>query len=80
MLDTELKKITEAAEKRQVKVSDYLMINDAAEYIGVSANTLRNWERAGKFRPMRNSRSGYRLYKREDLDAVLNGIENPEKD
>ncbi len=31
------------------KLRDYLRISDAAEYLGVSPNTLRNWERADKF-------------------------------
>ena len=30
------------------KLRDYLRISDAAEYLGVSPNTLRNWEKAGK--------------------------------
>ncbi len=30
------------------KLSDYLRISDAADYLGVSPNTLRNWENAGK--------------------------------
>ena len=30
------------------KLRDYLRISEAAEYLGVSPNTLRNWERAGK--------------------------------
>ena len=30
------------------KLRDFLRISEAAEYLGVSPNTLRNWERAGK--------------------------------
>ena len=30
------------------KLRDYLRISQAAEYLGVSPNTLRNWENAGK--------------------------------
>lgn len=32
------------------KLRDYLRISDAADYLGVSPNTLRNWERAGKIK------------------------------
>ncbi|MCK4624764.1 MAG: helix-turn-helix domain-containing protein [Phycisphaerae bacterium] len=29
-------------------MSDYLTIGDAAEYLGISKDTLRRWDRAGK--------------------------------
>jgi excisionase family DNA binding protein len=54
---------------------DYLRISDAAEYLGVSPNTLRNWERAGKVVAHRNPVNDYRLFRREDLDAVLKKAE-----
>ena len=53
------------------KLKDYLRISEAAEYLGVSPNTLRNWENAGKVVAVRHPVSGYRLFKRKDLDALL---------
>lgn len=50
---------------------DFLRISDAAEYLGVSPNTLRNWENAGKIAAHRHPVNGYRLFKKEDLDALL---------
>lgn len=39
-----------------------LTISEAAELLGVSAATLRNWDRAGKLKTSRHPISGYRLY------------------
>ena len=55
-----------------MKLSDYLRISEAAEYLGVSPNTLRNWARAGKIVAHRHPVNAYRLFKREELDALLN--------
>lgn len=58
------------------KISDYLKIKDAAQMLGVSAATLRNWERLGKLKAYRNPHNSYRLYKRRDLEVLLRQIEN----
>jgi excisionase family DNA binding protein len=57
-----------------VKLRDYLRISEAAEYLGVSPNTLRNWENAGKVVAFRHPVNAYRLFKREDLDALLKQV------
>ena len=57
-----------------VKLSDYLRISEAAEYLGVSPNTLRNWVNAGKIAAVRHPVNDYRLFKREDLDALLKKV------
>lgn len=54
---------------------DYLRIRDAARYLGVSTATLRNWDRAGKIPAYRHPVNDYRLFKREDLAAILRQIE-----
>jgi DNA (cytosine-5)-methyltransferase 1 len=55
--------------------SEYLRIKEAAEFLGVSQNTLRNWGRAGKITEQRDPANGYRLYRRGDLEAMLHEIE-----
>ena len=60
------------------KLSDYLRISEAAEYLGVSPNTLRNWENAGKIVAHRHPVNGYRLFKQEELDALLNQVRAPD--
>lgn len=56
------------------RLSDYLRISEAAEYLGVSPNTLRNWVNAGKVIAIRHPVNDYRLFKREDLDALLEQV------
>jgi DNA-binding transcriptional MerR regulator/quercetin dioxygenase-like cupin family protein len=46
--------------------ASYLTISEAARILGVSASSLRNWERIGLIRPVR-SQGRYRLYSREVL-------------
>lgn len=52
-----------------------LTIGEAAEVLGVSTATLRNWDRNGKLRPRRHPQNGYRIYLHEDLTAALNSAE-----
>ena len=59
------------------KLDEYLQIKDAAEYLGVCQNTLRNWEMAGKIPVCRHPVNNYRLYKRKDLDKLLKKAERP---
>lgn len=53
---------------------DYLLIRDAASFLGVSEATLRNWDREGKIAAYRNPANGYRLFRRADLEAFLKRI------
>ncbi len=56
------------------KLSDYMRISEAANYLGVSPNTLRNWVNAGKIAAVRHPLNDYRLFKKEDLDALLKKV------
>lgn len=47
---------------------EYLPIKKAAEYLGVSPQTLRRWDEEGKLRPVRHPASRYRFYKRTELE------------
>jgi excisionase family DNA binding protein len=66
-----------SGDRRVVKLRDYLRISDAADYLGVSPNTLRNWERAGKIVASRHPVNSYRLFKREALAELLRKAEHP---
>ena len=48
----------------------YLRIAEAAKYLGVSPNTLRNWEDAGMVSPVRTPTNA-RRYTKDQLDALL---------
>ena len=56
------------------KLSDYMRVAEAADYLGVSPNTLRNWVNAGKIAAVRHPVNDYRLFKKEDLDALLKKV------
>src|SRR5437016_1367280 len=58
-------------ERERQNLADYLTVGDAAEFLGVSPWTLRNWDKAGRLRPVRHPKNGYRIYRKEDLSAVL---------
>jgi DNA-binding transcriptional MerR regulator len=53
----------------------FITIKQAAAILGVSALTLRNWDNSGKFPAGRHPISNYRVYKIEDLEALLIDIE-----
>ena len=57
------------------KISEYLSIKKAAAFIGVTENTLRNWEKNKKLIVIRNPFNRYRLYEKEDLEKLLNSIQ-----
>jgi MerR family transcriptional regulator, copper efflux regulator len=59
------------------KLRDYLRTSDAADYLGVSPNTLRNWERVGKIVAHRHPTNRYRLIQQKDLDTLLYQVERP---
>ena len=62
-----------------LKLDDYVTIKEEAEILGVSVNTLRNWHRDGKMTVYRNPISGYRLFRKADLEALLRQIEESGK-
>ena len=53
----------------------YLRVKEAAELLGVSPNTVRAWGAEGKIPEYRHPVNSYRLYKREDLEGVLQELE-----
>jgi MerR family copper efflux transcriptional regulator len=61
------------------KLRDYLRISEAAEYLGVSPNTLRNWVNAGKIAAVRHPVNDYRLFRQEDLDALLKQVADADR-
>lgn len=60
------------------KLDDYLRIAEAAEYLGVCKNTLRNWGQAEKIEEHRHPVNNYRLYRKRDLDQLLKRITKPQ--
>jgi len=53
------------------KLSDYMTVGEAAEYLGASPHSLRRWDAAGKLKARRHPASNFRLYLKTDLDRFL---------
>ena len=61
------------------KLDSFLTVTEAAEYLGVSPNTIRNWGRDGKIKEHRHPINNYRLFKHVDLDKLLKKANQPAK-
>lgn len=59
--------------------NDYITIGDAAKFLGVTAETLRNWDKAGKLVAYRHPINQYRLYSKATLVKLIQRIENDHK-
>lgn len=53
----------------------YFSIKEAAEILGVSPLTLRNWDKSGKFPAQRHPMNNYRVYKLSSLESIIRDIE-----
>jgi len=53
----------------------YLSIKQAAEIIGVTPLTLRNWDNASKLKAFRNPVNNYRYYRVDQIEAFLRAME-----
>ena len=61
------------------KLDSFLTVAEAAEYLGVSSNTIRNWGRDGKIKEHRHPINNYRLFKAVDLERILKKVDKPKK-
>ena len=57
----------------------YFTINEAAKLLGVTPLTLRNWDKKGKLKALRNPINNYRIYKHEEIELLLRRIESKGK-
>jgi PAS domain S-box-containing protein len=55
----------------------YRTVGEAAEFLGVSRATLRNWDRSGKLKARRHPKNGYRIYLHGDLESLLLSADFP---
>lgn len=53
---------------------DYLTVSQAAKEIGVSAETLRRWDKTGKFPSNRHPINNYRVYTGKQVDLFVQEI------
>ncbi|MFH1922241.1 MAG: MerR family DNA-binding transcriptional regulator [Planctomycetota bacterium] len=65
-------------DRKSPSLAGYVTIGDAAEMLGVSVSTLRNWDRRGKLKPRRHPINGYRLYSTTELKKLLDDLHDEE--
>ncbi|MDQ3022377.1 MAG: MerR family transcriptional regulator [Bacteroidota bacterium] len=53
-------------------MANYLTLDETSKKIGVSKETLRRWDRSGKFECVRHPVSKYRMYKEENVISFVN--------
>jgi MerR family transcriptional regulator, copper efflux regulator len=53
----------------------YLTVQEVSRLLGVTPLTIRNWDTKGKLVAYRNPINNYRMYKVEDVEAIIRGIE-----
>jgi len=51
------------------------MVQEVARVLGVTPLTIRNWDSKGKLVAYRNPLNNYRMYKTEDVEALIRQIE-----
>ena len=55
-------------------LKEYLTVNEAAKFLGISTMTLRRWDNGKKLKAKRHPMNNYRLYNRKELEAILKEI------
>ncbi|MBI2507156.1 MAG: MerR family DNA-binding transcriptional regulator [Candidatus Niyogibacteria bacterium] len=53
----------------------YMTIKEAAKFLGVSALTLRNWDKKGQLVAIRHPVNNYRLYTFSEIEKFLKSFE-----
>ena len=52
-------------------MDNYISIKEASELIGVNKETLRRWDKTGKFKSSRNPINNYRVYSLEQVNSFV---------
>lgn len=55
-------------------MSEYLKISEAAEKLDVSTETLRRWDKSGKFKSNRHPINNYRVYTEEQINNLIQEV------
>ncbi len=58
---------------------NFYTIHAASKILGVTPQTLRNWDKTGKLKPHHTSANGYRYYSQEQIDAFLRVAKKAER-
>lgn len=58
---------------------EFVTIAEACKVLGFAPNTLRSWGAAGKIQEYRHPLNNYRLYRIDDLKALVGLLRRPPK-
>lgn len=53
-----------------------MTVKEVARLMGVTPLTIRNWDSRGKLQAYRHPVNNYRLYKVDDVERLMKGIED----
>tara|TARA_Y100000590_G_C15200253_1_gene818449 strand:- start:53 stop:247 length:195 start_codon:yes stop_codon:yes gene_type:complete len=53
---------------------EFITIKEAAETLGVSRDTLRRWDKAGKLKTKRHPMNNFRIYDPVEVEALRKAI------
>lgn len=56
---------------------EFMQVKEAAAFLGVSPNTIRNWGREDKLPEYRHPVNNYRLYRMRDLERMRKALLMP---
>lgn len=57
----------------------FITIKQASEILGLSAETLRKWDKKGKLKAHRDPKNRYRLYKIAEIEKFIKTDRIPQK-
>ena len=57
----------------------FLTVSEVAGILGVTPLTVRNWDKRGALIAHRNPLNNYRIYKTEDVEALMKRIEGSKR-
>lgn len=66
-----------AINSKKLADKQFYTVGEAAYILGVTSQTLRNWDKSGKFKAKRNPINNYRIYKASDIENFLRKVEGP---
>lgn len=66
--------LPDVVNEEEVNLREYLRVRDAAKILGIHPDTLRRWEKTDQLRTYRHPVNRYRLYRRVDLEQLLQKV------
>lgn len=57
--------------------AEFVLVKETAEMLGVCPNTIRAWGASGKITEYRHPVNGYRMFKRDEIDRLIQKMREP---